>query len=428
MYSAAAALHNAPIVLLYEGVSRYRVLNVFAHDWARAFRDLGCEAYVYNFELPVQLDEFQAHLDTGRVVGNVFINGLWYDNLLTATGQHLMHSKGIPCLSWYVDPPVTYQMDRLVQHHPQDIVALADEHWLDTYRQTMAQPCHVSAFIQHGALPHGPRVPLEKRAHDVVFFGSYPGPLKGLWEEVVTQLHQLPFPDKPLGELVDAVISLWSDCPEQVQTLDFTHTFLALFNEQVGLDRLASPQAFQQLCRFMQMLDRFLRALRREMIVRSVRSVRLTLVGRNWRELETDQTNLHILPPMDFEDNLALLAQSRIAISNNILVAGSAHPRVAYAMAQGTPVVTETNRWITQHLEPGVACEVFETREPLDMTLDVQLVQLLADSTRLQAMQQEGERVFEAKLHWRHMAQQALELFKIPRTASTPSLLVGASA
>jgi hypothetical protein len=413
------------IILLPIGESQYDVQTRFLTDLAAAMADLGYEAPLLNPHNPQHFDQMIAWTQAGRVVGSFHCNGVWLRPIEMFDGKDLFDEHGIASVSWYGDPPLTYLTERLQLQRPHDTVLMADEQWVPLVQQYGPNPVRNCQFVQVGGrqLIDTPSA-IEQRSHGLVFFGSYVESSQ-YWTALEQALANASLPQEPLFATVEEQLDLYLHNASWHETHDFSLSFLQAL-EARGLDpRL--PRYRKAVRQFLQILDRYLRAVRRESVVRAIQRLPLAIYGNGWDRFETSQTNLTIRPAVSLDENIAIVANSRMALSQNILTAGSAHCRIPYIMANHTPLVTENCQWIANRLDPystqnpkGAGCVAYSFAPGVDIEGWIEPV--YRDTARLEAMAERGQALFKQHLSWHGFAQSLIETILVvaPQEGALP--------
>jgi hypothetical protein len=407
-------------ILLYTGESRYSVQNQFVADLAAALESLGYHAPVFDFRQPDHVAQFQGLVPSGRVLGSFCINDLWSHGVRTVAGYDVFDEHGIPNTAWFGDPPFTYLYKRIVEHPAKDHLFFGDEQWVTLYQELFPTPQHSASFLQIAGsrLNTDPPKPMAQRTYPLVFFGSFAGPPEYFWQQLEKGLYYTTLPKQRILQLVQDHLEWYlADYSYHHQT-DFSLSFLRGL-QGLGLE-ITNPQLLGQITYITSAVDLYLRTTRRDAVIRAIKHTPLHIFGEGWELFHTDQTNLVIHDRVPFMETHGLVADSQMALSLNILTAGSAHCRVPYIMAHHTPLLTEQVDWINRHLEPNAGgCVAFPFAPGVD--IDAVVNDALADPVALEAMAHRGYELFEQHLSWTCFARNLVAHFQ-QQPAPAPTL------
>lgn len=300
-------------------------------------------------------------------------------------GRFICDALRMPHLSLLLDP--AYSSLKLTGS-PYSLISCVDRLdclWLDQ-----------AGFRKHFFFPHGVErslceTPLqEERPIDVVFLGSCYD------HEAIRESWREKYPKELLPLMDEAAERILAD-----QSSSIVQSVFATWREH---GRGAEEEDLVQLCFD---VDYYCRGKERLDLITAFPHLQVHLFGqiqwattsgaRHWSSRLGKQKNIHIHPPVSYEESLKVLQKSKIALNSVPFFKQGSHERIFGGMACGAVVVTNGNLY---------AQETFRDREEL----------LLFDSHSLSQLEGVVAPLIEDEGSRREIAAQAQKLVKEEHT------------
>lgn len=228
----------------------------------------------------------------------------------------------------------------------------------------------------------------QSRIIDIMFAGGYSIPQRQ-WRDFAKTIVNF------MDDIVDYV--LWNDdIPIEIAAATILDT------KNISLsDKLA-----KRLLQFLPLIDKFIRAQRRMMVLHRLvqAGLRIDVYGHGW-EQATFAKNLCIHKPLSFPEMLKEMCKAKMVL-NIAAILPRPHERVFSAMLNGAVAVTNVNKYWTEEFTSSelVTFSLQDLR-----VLPDRLAALLADPARLDAIAAAGRAKAERSHTWLARAQKIVE-------------------
>ena len=149
-------------------------------------------------------------------------------------------------------------------------------------------------------------------------------------------------------------------------------------------------------------------------LVRALEGHRVHIFGgtvdrKQWKGALKGMHNITVHPPVDYNEAIALMKQSKIVLNSSIKNKLGAHERIFTAAACGAAVVTNDNPYIAQSFTDGRDMVLYK-RSRFD-ALNDRVVGLLADEGARDKMAAAGRKAVMQNHTWDHRVTQIFKAF-----------------
>jgi hypothetical protein len=376
------------IAVVYQGVFQYDALNAFAEALAEGFDALGLQTVL----LDTKNDEAGSRAKLGELLTRperiAFIlgpGGILAD--AEVGGQNLYGRFNVPFVAFLVDHP-SYMLMRLAKARNALITCIDRAHVRFLREIGLAN----AAYVPHGASLPEALIPWAERTGGIAFAASAN-------DDAALRTHvleTLPAGQAPiLGDIAD---------DPAIGTLDAAEAAVRAHPAAAGFGWTQGYNA--SLILFLNEVDRVLRSVRRNAIVRALDAVGVAvdLYGRGWDRFPFRHHRVH--PALPFAEMCEELQGYRLALHLNPLFSEGLHERICAAAMAGCAVVTDGNPEIAAVYPDGAAAIHFSTAEPL---WSEALAARLA-ATDAAPIAQSGRRITARSHSWGHRAAEIVAL------------------
>ena len=377
---------QTPLRIALFGSDLY-ILQYIMEQYERAFRDMGCETFV--FPPAATQETFAAYAEKLFLFREqgldavVTFNNRGFRMPFSDRGS-LWDLWNVPCFNVLVDHPM-YYYDTLDECPGQGIVVCSDRNHVK-YVERFCPAVHRALFLPTGGaeLPRAQgRKPIAERSIDVLFIGSY-------------KYHA----DYAYDALDEAVMDDLILRPGR--------TYEAALEARL---RLAQPDVSEDALRRTIEAHRFVEtnlcAMYRAEILRALTQagIRVTVYGEGWEHTDLPgQPGFDCHAPVSFEDGLALMADSRIVLNQMAWFKDGGSERIFNAMLQGAVSLTDDSLWLREQFTDGEDL-VFYALAALE-ELPRTAAALLGDPGRMQRIADNGYAAAAACHTWAHRAAE----------------------
>ena len=382
-------------IILFKGLSQYDVLRYFADDLYEGFKELGCNAVVVDLTAPGAAEELKALL-AQPIFFVLGFNGVGID--LKAGNRSLYDACGFPFFAFLVDHPL-YHLERLKSNVQNLIVSCVDQKHVEFLKQYENLVCS-KAFIPHGARQYAEPRPFSERKYRLVFAGTYVDPdnVRKEW---------LGF-DRHLAQLLDDAAERAVHDPNRT----LPEVLQALLNEK-GLGE--NPVYLRKLTGLLHLLDRYVRAKRRVMVLEALAEFPLHVFGNGWDRLRLSGSHhLVIHPSVSYNDMQQIMCDTQMMLSVLPNFQYGGHERIFSSMLAGAVSLTDTNAYLEQHFRPGQDFVPFSLSQL--NTLRERVGTLLEDTAAMEEIAGSGRAAVLRGHLWKHRAERIVEAAKFHYT------------
>ncbi|MDN4492221.1 glycosyltransferase [Ureibacillus aquaedulcis] len=326
-------------VVIYRGQFQYDVVNDFGNSIGEVLTEIGHEVIYINLNSSHVVNEL---VDTfKRPVDFVLsFNGIGHD--LKIHGESLYDYLKIPIVMWLVDHPI-HLYQRIIEPINHKIVVCIDETHVDYIEQNIQEEI-ITSFISHAAKKESLQLDAQKR-YDVVFAGHIA--TTDQYEETLNQVENyIPnFRDKVITKL-----NLQGNIDLRLLMNDFYH-------EQPSLKQTLNEIGV------MNILDRYIRAVKRERIINDLLNQDVTIdffgiIPENHPFLLNSNFKNHGSIP--FEEMKRIFRASKMVLNILPNFPNGGHERIFTSMMQGALPLTDTNLYIKKHLKEVIGFDLVD--------------------------------------------------------------------
>ncbi|HYG87186.1 MAG TPA: glycosyltransferase [Azospirillum sp.] len=385
-------------ILLLKGLSSYGALHIQIDQAAAAFRSLGHDVTVADFEDSVEGEETVQAALAQRVDFCFALNAICADVAMTRSSfGPLLDTAYVTAI---VDHPI-YHQERLQAGLPHYVVCTIDPSHLD-FLEAWAGPGKyaATAFVPPGGNKPDtlPDMDVERyfaeRDIPILFTGTYRGAPRRVWADWEPNLNK---------DLMETATELVLDTGTY-SVEEAVREVLDGWGIELESEKLAG------LLSSLTFLHRYIEAYRRhEMLVTLGKAgVPLSVYGNGWEPLCEAYPSFQYGGIGSVEETLGLLRRSRICLSTNNNFIRGGHERVFTAMCNGAAVVSEASTFYESAFVEDQEIVLFRWRE-LRM-LPTMLNAVLKSPERLHAIAQAGHRKALEEHTWVSRARDILEL------------------
>ncbi len=374
-------------IVLIKGQSRYNVLRYFIDEVAEGLKRRQCEVEILDLLLGNK-EDIITRLKAFRLSppdAVISFNGM---------GRELVcEYLEVPFIGWMVDHPTI--------HHPRYIEWGAHDYavCIDADHAKMVQryyPNVGGAFV----VPHGGSVvpewiPYSNREIAVSFSGSFTSSQECL-EKLQATLE--PYEQQVAFTLI---VKMQEKNMTLEQALEefLTENKIPFTNEE-----------FTNLCLHYLQVDYFIRAFYREDMLRTLvdNGVTVDVYGDNWECFVCkDREKLKLHPPLDYEESLVVLGNTKIALNVLPNFKQGGHERIFSSMLSGALCVTDANSYLKNEIWDGKEI-VFYNRDRMQTVANA-VTYYLENEDEADFIVQSAKEKAEKQYTWAHRAGELLE-------------------
>lgn len=117
-----------------------------------------------------------------------------------------------------------------------------------------------------------------------------------------------------------------------------------------------SSEEFTNLCLRYYNIDSYVRAFYREELLRALtdNGIVVDIYGNGWDAFDcANKENLRIHPPVDYEESLEIMANTKISLNSIPSYKAGAHERIFSAMVNGSLCVTDPSEYLSEQFADG---------------------------------------------------------------------------
>lgn len=312
--------------------SPYELLRYFTLQLAAALQRTGVRCRV----LEAQRDNpevFLKALFDDRPECTLSFNGLLPDT----SGHFLCDLIQIPHVACLVDAPHHFLA---LTHSPYSIITTNDWQALDffegmNFQKILFMPLGVDINLAGQTLEYSD----EKRPYDVLMlstFIDYEGIRKAWREQLSKSLYTA------LEEAAEIILS--------DSTISYAQGFAQAIDQQMKSSPDLDPHKIDVIALLGQ-LERYVNGRDRVELIKSLKDVNLHIYGngsQQWKKLLVNQPNAAVHDPVEYEQALKLMQQSKIVLSSRASLRRGMHERVLAGIACGALVVSNENSYMKE--------------------------------------------------------------------------------
>ncbi|MDP2215601.1 glycosyltransferase [Phenylobacterium sp.] len=388
-------------IVLFKGESQYGSLRLHIDQLAAALEGLGHQATIVDLARADRIAAINAALADPPEAFFGF-SGVGYE--LQSEGVSIYDALGVVYASLYVDHPL-HHLARLAQPIQKKAALFLDR----SHVQFMSAWSHGRDFRQLGFLPCGANIQGEApdtsdaafAARDIplLFTGTYRGPPTAPWTD---------WPASPARDLL-------AEMGERMLADGLLSILDALKQTLVRQGGELTTDLLDQVAPLMQSVQAYSEAYHRDRLfnVLGAAGVPLRVYGAGWEPMVARYPTFDHGGVGSFEETLALLRRTRLALNtNNGFIAGG-HERVFTAMSAGAGVISDQSRFYAEAFKEGREIATFAWTH-LE-AVPAQITALLADEAGLAAMARAGAKKALAEHQWRDRAGRLVKTIKLAR-------------
>ncbi len=371
-------------VLILKGLSRYDVLKCFADELAIGFRALSCDVDIFDFnekDAALKLRDvlFYKHYDI-----IISFNGMGIEIL-----DRLSINTNTLFWSFLVDHPY-FHHERLLRLNQNHIVSCIDKNHCEYLKKYYKNIDNVF-FVPHGgSLINENRKMIVERDIDVTFIGSIGN------ESEFEELYNIQSYEN--RQIIDYIID--ENMNGRGIPID---VIVAEKMSQMGKTDIDD---FTDLMECLSVVDSYIRLKQRKEFIEKLNKngIYVDIYGMGW-ECMGKSEYLRVHGPVNYEEALKVMSNSKIVLNKLPLFFDGSHERVFSTILCGGVCVTEQNKYFLELFEDGK--DLLFYRWPMLDELVDEIRELLLNQSRLQEM---ADRAYE-KVQGKHLwAQRALQI------------------
>ncbi len=327
-------------IVVVKGISQYNVLNFAAEQMAKSFEGCGYRVAVLDGRSVLGKEAeilSQEMNDNGKFI--FIFNPIFYD---TMVNKHvsLFDNLGCPVFTYLVDSPY-YHIERLEHVNSHKIYLGCVDYNHVTYINRYHANIRNAMFLPHFGFRAPVDIPYGQREIDLYFPGSYADPQKRA---------------KDIDELPDVLCHIARVLiPELLSDKKLTlDRALTKYLDSIKFDYEAND--IPELIYALVCVDQYIRDYHRHSVITEILNagISLTVSGAGWSELKEQYPQyLNILSEegMDIEENLTVIANSKILLNVLPTFQNGTHERVFTAMMNGCICLTNDNHFFKVNFE-----------------------------------------------------------------------------
>lgn len=378
-------------IVLLKGGSQYGVLPYFIQETAEAFAARGYQTHIEDVGLWEGPEVFTAHMKALTPIDFVFSVNV-FGEFRNAAGETVSQICHAPHVIQYVDWPLHQShLARLDKTPGSTALLLVDPSHIDDIEQVYG-PDHFShlAFNPHAGvgapypIPEDPEAYAEGRPVAAMFAASYSPAGEPPWSA---------FPTPVKNVFIDA-----ADMALARETVSFREAIDAALMAR-GVAVKNNPEVMRPIWRQAYLVEQWVRVRRRQAFFAAAARVGLPLVifGKGYEEAEHYPT-FQYYGPVDFNNVLGVMRQSRISFNATAMFGRGAHERPFCAMLAGSVAASDYTRYFAEHFEAGRDIALFRWTS-LDEDLAA-IRELLNDPAALHTIAKAGQEKAQREHRW----------------------------
>ena len=319
--------------LFLKGMSQYNVLRYFTDELMKGFEQQGWETEVLDFYLGDEEANRRRLEELQQCPPDVAIA---FNGICQADVRRYLD---IPYVGFMVDPPAMHHI-RYVDWADKDYAICIDRHHatiMNQYYTNMGG----AFFVPHGGSVAKQQVTYGDRTIDVAFSGSYHTSQSYL-DEMQSVLEPYEC------QVAFAVLTIMEE-----RNLEMEQALECFLTEnQIPF----SSEEFTNLCLRYYNIDSYVRAFYREELLRALtdNGIVVDIYGNGWDAFDcANKENLRIHPPVDYEESLEIMANTKISLNSIPSYKAGAHERIFSAMVNGSLCVTDPSEYLSEQFADG---------------------------------------------------------------------------
>ena len=336
---------NKGKIVVIKGQSRYNVLRLACDLIAKGFEENGYQVAI--------IDSLDENMTTQKFIDIlieemknngkfIFSYNALFHNFIIDGKVSLYDQLGYPTLGLLVDHPYHHK-ERLECSQSDNIYIGVVDHDHVTYINTYYPNLKHVSFLPHFSFQSNSYIPYEKRSIDVYYPGSYKNP-------------------KDFNQNLNTLPDVFKKVATSVYKLLLTHSNLTLENAlRIYFSSIKfkyNNEDFLEVINLINFVDLWVRSYQRDLIVRTIldAGINLTVSGKGWEPLEEIyKDNLHNVgrEGLDIEENIKVIADSKILFNTFPNFKNGTHERIFTAMRNGCVCLTDPSGYTMEHFEDG---------------------------------------------------------------------------
>lgn len=369
------------------GAYQYGAVDRFLSEIEKGFKESGHEILTVDVKAPDFVAQTQENFAQEPAFAFAF-NGAGH--LLQIEGRSIFDVIGTPYFNFLLDHPAHQysKLDGTIENEILSCVERSHVGFLDSFFGGKKS----AFFLPHGGtLHHQPND--GERPIDVLFCGSGKD-----HETIINGIHALP---APLIRVVDGAIEI-------IQASPSTPPHQAI-EESCRAQHVAPPALYRQVPLTM-VVESYLRNLWRHETLDALdrAGVSVQIHGNGW---EFARFENHVLkPPVDYEQSLSLLTQTKVALNVSPQFFSGSHERVLDATLNGAPCITSRSTFLAEVFSPDSEMSFYDVSEPSSVVEHAR--SLLDDAPRRASMAQAAKLTAGRKHTWKVRAEEIVGLYQ----------------
>ncbi len=309
-------------------------------------------------------------------------------------GRELLQNKDVIYCTYLMDHPLIHYQ-RLATFYP-TVFVLSPDRCHTAYTDRYLSNIWGTAFLPHAGCRYpGDSLPYQDRTIDLSFMGSYLSP-----EQIRAQFKQYP---EEMNLLLETTADILVKEPER--TLE--DAVLACF-AQYGLT-LQDSEIPAVLAEF-RIVDRYIRSYYRDAVISTLvdAGICVDVYGDGWEQFVTEAKDcLRVHPAVSYEESLAVIADSKIALNIMPWFKDGSHDRVFTAMLNGAICLTDGSAYLEEELRETENVYFYSLKGL--KYLPAKIRRILSDPEQGAAVAAAGRKLAQEKHTWAHRAEEVMD-------------------
>ncbi len=399
-----------PVKRLILLTGNYDILDIFTHELAHAFSNMGYEVFEFDCsDLKHSMPQFGRFMEREGHISAVLTFNFYSTFMELKQNVNVWRDYGIPVITYLMDHPFCFH-ENLLKLGESDIVLCPDKNHMN-YVTRFYPNVTVSGFLAHGGIEKfAEKKPINQRSIEVLYAGGISLPNI---EKTMPDFSKYDFDAKALGQLAYEYLIKHHECTtEEVLEMQLYNTGIFLSEEEL-------PEFIAD----MHYVDLMVVSHFREKVIRTLAEagIRVTLFGFGWEMFDwIKELNVDYRGRVSAYEIIDQMADAKIVLSTMTWFKDGTHDRVFNGQLQGAFAITDTSNYMVEEyrglrpdqlqdakidLAPDEEIGLFELDE-IDK-LPGMIEQLLSDESRLQRLADNGYRKAKVSHTWE---KRALEL------------------
>jgi len=298
----------------------------------------------------------------------------------------------VPHVSLFVDSAHLY-MEALTCRY--NISCFVDRSGVDLFRDLGNTN---TLFVPHGVDRNLAPDPNLKRIYDVVLPASF------IDYEKIRSEWKATYPEK-FCRMLDSTLELAQLNPE----IPYYRTFFKILekycaeNPNEDVRKLIPQNALTDI-------ELYLRGKERVDLLKAIKDVKIDIFGsgtkEEWKKYLGERPEVTIHDPVEYEEVLQIMKQSKIVLSSCSWIKYGGHERIFSGFACGAMVVIGENAYLKKFFKEGESIAYYNAKTISGIGETVK--KYLADEGLRERVAAEGRRIVMGAHTWRHRAEQLL--------------------